>query len=74
MDDYGIIRCVNFIRSEVAAGRDPRSALHSISEQAPTWLSDDSYLRPVMQDDALLFYDYDTDRWVHSRMCLQCTV
>ncbi|KXZ55523.1 hypothetical protein GPECTOR_2g1072 [Gonium pectorale] len=64
LDEYGIIRVINYIRSEVAAGRDPLPALASTSGRAgggggaAAW-SDDRYLVPAMEDDALLFYDFE---------------
>ena len=61
LQDYDIIRCVNYIRSAVAAGQDPRDGLRAAvadsSIQRP-W-ADDRFLRPVLEDDALLFFDYD---------------
>lgn len=63
LQDYEIICCVNYIRNEVAAGRNPVGALNAAaaasSEQRP-W-ADDRYLQPVLEDDALLFFDYDDD-------------
>ena len=62
LQDYDIIRCVNYIRSEAAAGRDPRQALRAAASGggACPW-ADDRYLRPVLEDDALLCFDYDDD-------------
>ncbi len=61
LQDYDIIRCVNYIRSAVAAGQDPRDALKAAAAdggmQRP-W-ADDRFLRPVLEDDALLYFDYD---------------
>ena len=56
LDEYGVIRCINFIRSEVAAGRDPRQQLTTAADPPP-WASD-QYLQPVLPDDALLMYDF----------------
>ncbi|GIL79699.1 hypothetical protein Vretimale_12350, partial [Volvox reticuliferus] len=60
LDEYGIIRVINYIRSEVAAGRDPRPALAAGGGGGggAAWL-DDRYLVPAMEDDALLFYDFE---------------
>lgn len=55
-DEYDAIRVVNFIRTMVAAGTDPRPALAQSDTAAP-W-KDDKYLQPVIEDDALLFYEY----------------
>lgn len=65
-DEYDTIRLVNFIRSTIAAGSDPRPQLstyahavqHGNSAQPP-W-ADDMYLKPVLDNDTLLFYDYST--------------
>ncbi|GIL52530.1 hypothetical protein Vafri_8372 [Volvox africanus] len=58
LDEYGIIRVINYIRSEVAAGRDPRPPLAASGSGGAAWL-DDHYLVPAMEDDALLFYDFE---------------
>ncbi|GFR48908.1 hypothetical protein Agub_g10857, partial [Astrephomene gubernaculifera] len=63
LDEYGIIRVINFIRTEVAAGRDPLPLLaasrsSTSTSASPAW-ADDRYLLPALQDDALLFYDYE---------------
>ena len=57
LDEYGVIRVVNFIRSEVAALRDPRGALNG--EDQP-WAGD-QFLQSVLPDDALLMHDFDED-------------
>ncbi len=46
----------------MAAGTDPRPVLQTYAQQekggtTPPW-ADDIYLKPVLADDALLFYDY----------------
>jgi hypothetical protein len=74
LDDYGTIRVINFIRTEVAAGRDPRPALTAAAAAASSssaaaseaaagapW-SGDSYLQPVLADDPLLTYDFDEEQ------------
>ncbi|GLC40712.1 hypothetical protein PLESTB_000030300 [Pleodorina starrii] len=63
LDEYGIIRVINFIRSQVAAGSDPLPLLAAASGggaagAAAPWL-DDRYLVPALEDDALLFYDFE---------------
>ncbi len=64
LDDYSTIRCINFIRSEGAAGRDPRPTLAEAaaapSQTGQPW-DDDRYLQPVLPEDALLFHDFDDD-------------
>lgn len=73
LDDYGTIRVINFIRTEVAAGRDPRPALsaaaaagsssaaNEAAAAAAPW-SGDTYLQPVLADDPLLTYDFDDEQ------------
>ena len=58
---------INYIRREVAAGRDPRPALTSSSSldatataTAAPW-QDDEYLRPVLENDELMFHDWDVE-------------
>lgn len=68
LSEYDVIRLVNYIRSEVAAGRDPRPALAQCAAEASTptaldappavpW-ADDDFLRPQLEDDTLLFFQY----------------
>jgi hypothetical protein len=54
LDDYGIIKCINYIRRAVADGADPLPQL----QQGPAVFDDDKYLQPVRDDDALLFHDF----------------
>lgn len=62
MSDYDTIRCINFIRAETAAGRNPVKQLDtSLRTGKHCWNSDD-YMRPTMPDDALLFFDFDQDQ------------
>lgn len=49
LDFYDAVRLVNYIRSEVKAGK-PKPEI--VSKQA---FQDDKYLQPVLEDDALLF-------------------
>ncbi|RDW66146.1 putative histone-arginine methyltransferase CARM1 [Coleophoma cylindrospora] len=49
LDFYGSIKLVNYVRSQVQDGK-PVS-----SEVTPAELEDEKYLKPVLQDDALLF-------------------
>lgn len=58
LDEYDIFRCINFVRSRVAAGEDPIPGLMA-GETTAVWRGVDSFLTPVMQGDALLFYDYE---------------
>jgi protein arginine N-methyltransferase 3 len=49
LDFYGCIRLVNYIRSEVQSGRPVSSHISKSDFEA------EDYLKPVMEDDALLF-------------------
>lgn len=61
LDDYNMIGCINFVRAEVAAGRDPRPAVMAaeLGPKAP-WAGD-RYLQPVMAEDPLLFHDWQDE-------------
>ena len=61
MDEYEVIRCINYIRASVKAGRDPRSELAgAVSTPEKPW-QDDKYLIPVLPDDAMLFHEFSSD-------------
>jgi type I protein arginine methyltransferase len=49
LDFYGLIKLVNYIRSEVKVGNENPDVTST------AFLEDDKYLRPVLEDDALLF-------------------
>ena len=57
LDDYGVIKCINFIRRAVADGTDPLPQVQA----GPDAFKDDQYLQPVRGDDALLFHDFSQD-------------
>jgi hypothetical protein len=61
LDDYDTIRVINFIRREVAAGRDPLPPLVASGQQqqgaAKPWAGDE-FLNPALPDDPLITYDY----------------
>lgn len=57
LNEYDLIKIVNYIRTEVAASRDPRPRLQSREIPAP-WDSDE-FLQPVLPNDALLMHDFD---------------
>lgn len=69
LDEYGLIRCINFIRSEVAAGGDPRPQLAAAAEPAP-W-ADDRFLQPVLPNDALLMHDFEEEEDAAQPMCVE---
>lgn len=54
LDDYATFKCINFIREVVASNGNPISQL----QQGPQVFSNDRLLKPVLQDDALLFHDF----------------
>lgn len=60
LDDYGIIKCLNYIRAAVKQGSDPRGDLAgALSTPEKPW-ADDKYLFPVLQNDSLLCHEFDT--------------
>ena len=61
MGEYEVIKCINYIRASVKAGRDPRSELAgAVSTPLKPW-QDDKYLIPVLPDDAMLFHELSSD-------------
>jgi protein arginine N-methyltransferase 3 len=71
LDQYGVIRAVNWARKCVAEGEDPRPALRAYEEAVvaggdgkhvplPAW-SGDEFLVPALPDDPLVTYDYEED-------------
>lgn len=54
LDEYGVIRCINFIRDTVASGGDPRPSL----AEGTAAFEDFRFMHPVMADDALLSHDF----------------
>ena len=61
LTDYDTIRCVNFIRSKVAAGKSPLQALLRDNSAAHRPWEKDEYMHPVLPEDPLLYYDFDED-------------
>ena len=58
MNEYEVIKCINFIRTCVSQGKDPRSELAgAVSTPEKPW-RDDKYLIPVLPDDAMLFHEF----------------
>ena len=50
---------INFIRSERSKGRDPRSSLESLDVvSGPFPWEDDAYLVPVLENDAMMLFDW----------------
>lgn len=54
MDQYSFIRLINFIRSCHASSREV------MDMDMPIW-EQDKFMMPVIEDDALLMYDFDGD-------------
>jgi protein arginine N-methyltransferase 3 len=52
--EYDVFKLINYVRQEVAAGKDPRPVLASPAEP---W-RDDAFLTPVLPDDGLLLHDW----------------
>lgn len=55
LDFYGVVKLINYIRSEVAAG----NATPDCTTQG-LW-HNDKFLKPALDDDALITCLYDTD-------------
>lgn len=75
LDQYGVIRAVNWARRCVARGEDPRPALRAYEEAAvlaaasgggapppapPAWAGDE-FLVPALPGDPLVTYDYEEE-------------
>lgn len=60
LSDYDTVRCINYIRAEVAAGRFTVSALSDRTTSGRPWQKDE-YMHPTLPQDPLLFYDFDDD-------------
>ena len=61
LSDYDTIRCINFIRAEVAQGNSPLKVLLARGESADRPWEKDEYMHPVLPEDPLLFHDFDQD-------------
>ncbi|RKO97683.1 hypothetical protein CXG81DRAFT_15179 [Caulochytrium protostelioides] len=59
LDTYGRIRLVNLLRSRTASGLPTTTA--AIQQDAEQWMSDEAYLKPVLEADPLLFADDEDD-------------
>ncbi len=58
LDEYGAIKCVNYIRAAVKAGQDPRGDLAGALTTAQKPWDEDRFLFPVLPDDSLLCHDF----------------
>lgn len=61
--EYVTLKVINYIRTEIAAGRDPRPSLTSFSPNntSAPW-SDDAFLCPVIANDELLLHDWAAEQ------------
>lgn len=71
------MRLINYVRREVAAGRDPLPAVKAATgpgaAPGPNPWDGDDYLMPVLPEDPLLFHDYEqyySEGWVVGRVPL----
>lgn len=55
LDFYGCIRLVNYIRQKIKNGLSPSACIDTIHSKSSTWINSDLYLKPILEDDALLF-------------------
>ncbi len=61
LDDFGTIKCINFIRSEVQHGRSPLAQLQQLGSEGPFPWADDKYMLPVLADDPLAMYEFEDE-------------
>eukprot|EP00752_Nemacystus_decipiens_P010411 g9278.t1 len=54
LDFYGCVKLVNYIRTEVAAGSEPKAIESAVVSSEGSAFADEKYLRPALEDDALL--------------------
>lgn len=62
LDEYDVLRVINYIRSRVKSGQDPKPDLEAqlqASASSPAPWTGDHFLVPVLEEDGLLCYDYD---------------
>ena len=61
LDQYGTIKCINFIRRKVQDGQDVKTILEALSLGQSGPIGSDANLEPVLPNDSLLFLDYEED-------------
>ena len=61
LDDFQTIMCINFIRSQVAAGVDVLPSLAHVAAGGPRPWQDERFMKPVLADDEMLLHDWDDD-------------
>ena len=60
LDQYGCIRMINYIRSEITINKlNPETLVLSLLPKL-LFLKDDRYYKPVLENDALLFYSFES--------------
>jgi len=60
--EYVTLKVINYIRAEIAAGRDPRPLQTSHSPKTSAPWSDDSFLCPILANDELLLHDWAAEQ------------
>lgn len=70
LDQYGVIKVINFIRRAISDGQSPNQVTQTIARGLAEQLQSDHYLTPVLEDDALLFLDYEETEEASTRQAL----
>jgi len=60
LDFYQTVKMINFIRTQVSVGSTPAAITDKLNSET-SWRVDEQYLKPVMEDDSLLFGFDDDD-------------
>eukprot|EP00298_Acanthocystis_sp_HF-20_P029117 c7999_g1_i1.p1 GENE.c7999_g1_i1~~c7999_g1_i1.p1 ORF type:complete len:280 (+),score=104.22 c7999_g1_i1:27-866(+) len=61
LDDYGVIRYINYSRLKKISLKKPISNTSQILPSSVKEFNDEKYLKPVLEDDGLLTFDYFSD-------------
>lgn len=59
LGEYDTIKLINYIRNEVSKGSDVLAMLRNGGAHEEKPWSDEQFLIPKLQDDQLLFYDFE---------------
>ena len=62
LDQYGTIKCINFVRRQMHEKHTVRSVLDKLNLDDAGHLADDVNLKPFLLDDGLLLLDYEDER------------
>ena len=62
LDQLGMIKCINFVRRQVQAGRAPNSIIQDVQRASGGPLDDNENLQPVLENDGLLSFDFEGDQ------------